>query len=221
MNLGLRWEYYAPVTEVNDHVTLFDLYGCNGICPKGAPLEYPNYRNFDPRVGLAWAPSERTAIRAGFGIYHAPAQNDDRNAALESSDVRVSLTSADNPNISFPIDPFLPEAYSQGQTPRALYRHHRDLYAIEYGLSIQHNLPAEHSLGHRILRQRRAPLVRTQLRECYRSGHWSCGPLSGFDQVDIKYDDGNSSFNSLHVGLSRRYTERLLMGAQVSVVPFH
>ncbi len=209
LNLGLRWEYYAPVSEVNDHVTLFDLYGCNGICPKGAPLEYPNYRNFDPRVGLAWAPSEKTAIRAGFGIYHAPAQNDDRNAALESSDVRVSLTSADNPNISFPIDPFLPEAYSQGQTPRALYRHHRDLYAMEYGLSIQQNLPAGILLdtgyfgsgGRRLFARSYVNLIdpATGLR-----------PLPGFDQVDIKYDDGNSSFNSLHVGLSRRYKNGFL-----------
>jgi len=209
VNLGLRWEYYAPITEVNDHVTIFDLYGCNGICPKGAPLEYPNYRNFDPRVGLAWAPSEKTAIRAGFGIYHAPAQNDDRNAGLESSDVRVDLTSADNPNISFPIEPFLPQAYTQGQTPRALYRHHRDLYAMEYGLSIQQNLPTNILLdvgyfgsgGRRLFARSYVNVIdpATGVR-----------PLPGFGAVDIKYDDGNSSFNSLHVGLSRRYKNGLL-----------
>jgi len=209
LNLGLRWEYYAPVTEVNDHVTLFDLDGCHGICPPGAPLEYPNYRNFDPRVGLAWAPDEKTAVRAGFGIYHAPAQNDDRNAALESSDVRVALTSADNPNISFPIEPFLSEAYSQGQTPRALYRHHRDLYAMEYGLSVQRNLPAGILLdagyfgsgGRRLFARSYVNVIdpATGLR-----------PLPGFGQVDIKYDSGTSSFNSLHVGLSRRYKNGFL-----------
>ncbi len=209
VNLGLRWEYYAPVTEVNDHVTVFDLYGCHGICPRGALLEYPNYTNFDPRVGLAWAPSEKTAIRAGFGIYHAPAQNDDRNAGLESSDVRVGLSSADNPNLSFPIEPFLPEALSQGLTPRALYRHHKDLYAIEYGLSIQQNLPTGVLLdmgyfgsgGRRLFARSYVNVIdpATGLR-----------PLPGFDQVDIKYDDGVSSFNSLHVGLSRRYKNGLL-----------
>ena len=209
VNLGLRWEYYAPIHEVNDHVTVFDLYGCHGICAPGAPLEYANYKNFDPRVGLAWAPSEKTAIRAGWGIYHAPAQNDDRNAALESSDVRVGLSSADNPNLSFPIEPFLPQAFSQGQTPRALYRHHLDLYAMEYGLSVQQNLPAGvvldtgffGSSGRRLFARSYVNVIdpATGLR-----------PLPGFGQVDIKYDDGNSEFDSFHVGPSRRYRNGFL-----------
>ena len=155
-------------------------------------------------MGLEWAPSEKTAIRAGWGIYHAPAQNDDRNAALESSDVRVGLSSADNPNLSFPIEPFLPQAFSQGQTPRALYRHHLDLYAMEYGLSVQQNLPAGvvldtgffGSSGRRLFARSDVNVIdpATVLR-----------PLPGVGQVDIKYDDGNSEFDSFHVGLSRRY----------------
>jgi hypothetical protein len=35
-------------------------------------------------------------------------------------------------------------------------------------------------------------------------------PLPGFGQVDIKNDSGTSNFNSLHVGLSRRYKNGLL-----------
>ncbi len=209
LNLGLRWEFYAPVTEVNDHVTIFDLYRCHGICGPGAAIEFPNYTNFDPRVGLAYAPTEHTAVRAGFGIYHAPAQNDDRNAALESSNSRVSLTSADVSNLSYPIDPFLPLALVSGQTPRALNRSHKDLYAIEYGLSVQQNLPSDvlldagyfGSSGRRLFARSYVNVIdpATGLR-----------PLPGFGQVDIKNDDGTSSFNSLHVGLSRRFNSGLL-----------
>jgi len=57
VNAGLRWEYYSPVTEAHDHVKIFDLQGCHGFCSPTSPLEYPNYKNFDPRLSIAWAPS--------------------------------------------------------------------------------------------------------------------------------------------------------------------
>src|SRR2546430_15521643 len=83
----------------------------------------------DPRFALAWAITQKTVVRTGFGRCHTPAQNDDRNAALESDNVRISLTSADVPNLSYPIDPFIPLASVVGQTPRALQRDRKDLYA--------------------------------------------------------------------------------------------
>jgi hypothetical protein len=213
LNLGLRWEYYAPITEVNDHVTLFDLYGCHGICPPGAPLEYPNYTNFDPRVGIAYAPTAKTVVRTGWGIYHGAAQNDDRNSALESSNTRISLTSADVPNLSFPIEPFLGQAIAGGQTPRALNRHHKDLYAMEYGLSVQQNLPANFLLdagyfgssGRRLFARSFVNVIDPVTGQ---------RPLPGFSAVDIKNDDGVSSFNSLHLSASRRLKNGFLWEAK-------
>ncbi len=106
LNLGLRWEYYGVANEADNRTTVFDLNEFHGVClgsgsangpfptpintppcPKNPALYNPDYRNFDPRIGLAWAPSAlhgKTVIRAGFGIYHGAAQNDDLNAGLES-----------------------------------------------------------------------------------------------------------------------------------------
>ena len=84
LNLGIRWEYYSVIAEAHDRMTIFDptcsggvLPGTNtpvpNICPKGSPAYFPNYRNFDPRVGISWAPTalhDKTVVRAGFGIYH-------------------------------------------------------------------------------------------------------------------------------------------------------
>ena len=106
LNLGLRWEYYGVENEADNRTTVFDFNQFHGVClgsgskngpyptpintpacPKNPALYNPDYRNFDPRVSIAWAPSVfhgKTVIRSGFGIYHGAAQNDDLNAGLES-----------------------------------------------------------------------------------------------------------------------------------------
>src|ERR1017187_5047136 len=110
LTAGLRWEYYGVAHEATNRTTVFDLNQFHGVClgsgsfntlpvpassgpintppcPTNPTLYNPNYKNFDPRVALAWAPSAlhgKTVVRAGFGIYHGAAQNDDLNAGLES-----------------------------------------------------------------------------------------------------------------------------------------
>jgi hypothetical protein len=220
LNMGLRWEYYAPITEAHGRGRIFDLQRCAntvpndpGICPRGSAFFFPNYRNFDPRFSIAWAPgrfSGKTVIRTGYGIYHGAGQNDDLNAGLESDNVRVSLSSADVPNLSYPIAPFIPLAQTKGRTPRALQRDRRDLYAEEWGLTIQQQLPAQFvlqtgyfgSVGHRLF-------ARTYENVCLRPPDPNTGfcprPLPGVGQVDLKRNDGNSTFNAWQTSLERRF----------------
>ena len=206
INMGIRWEKYTVAKEVLDRTRVFDL-SCGGICPAHSPLYNANNLNFDPRFGVAWAPSKTTVVRTGFGLYHGAAQNDDLNAALESDNVRLSLTSADVPNLSYPIEPFIPLASSQGITPRALQREgRRDLYAEEWGLSVQHTLPHDFVLqaaysgshGVRLFARNYINLIdpATGLR-----------PLQNFGQIDIKHDDGTSSFHALNLSLQRHMAQ--------------
>ena len=156
VNAGLRWDYYSPITEAHDRVKIFDLQNCNGVCPPTSALEYPNYKNFDPRVSMAWAPERfhsKTVVRAGFGIYHGSAQNDDRNAALESdrtdNNFAVSQNGLTQTQLFFqpgylqkPPDFNLPGGSALGAAiARALIRHHPDLYVETWGLSIQQAIP--------------------------------------------------------------------------------
>ena len=112
-SLGIRWDYYGVAHVPDNRTTVFDLNQFHGAClgsgsfntpfpvpintppcPKNPALYNPNYKNFDPRVSVAWAPSSlhgKTVVRAGFGIYHGAAQNDDLNAGLESDTFRASV----------------------------------------------------------------------------------------------------------------------------------
>ncbi len=201
---GLRWDFYSPVSEVLNRTRVFDLYRCQGICPAGSSLEFPNYTNFDPRLGIAYGVDSKTVVRTGFGIYHGPGQNDDRNAALESDNVRLSLTSADVPGLSYPIDPFLSTAALIGVTPRALQRDRKDLYTMEYGLSIERNLPANFVLetGFTGVQGRRL-FARTYVNTI--DPATGVRPLPNFQQIDIKENNGNSSFNALNASLNRQF----------------
>ncbi|MCP5115247.1 MAG: hypothetical protein GY953_30820, partial [bacterium] len=58
-----RWSNYIP--EIDDVI----LPGASGY-PRS--LVFNNYRNFGPRLGLAWRPfGENTVIRAGYGLFNS------------------------------------------------------------------------------------------------------------------------------------------------------
>ncbi len=75
LNLGLRWEYTQPVYEVADRQSNIDVITGRqlfaGKDGNSRALFEPYYRQFMPRVGLAWTPglfSNRFVVRAGYGI---------------------------------------------------------------------------------------------------------------------------------------------------------
>lgn len=87
LNLGLRYEYSSPPTEIHGKSSFFDRtpipqLGANANQYVGqwvtqaqvpfmnASLTYPEKRNWSPRIGLAWRPfGDKLSIRAGAGIY--------------------------------------------------------------------------------------------------------------------------------------------------------
>ena len=86
LNLGVRWEYGSPYSEWKNNISNFDpvsqtvltttpgAVAGNGITPVsgggvyGKTLVNPDYADWSPRVGLAYAPTSNIAVRAGFGI---------------------------------------------------------------------------------------------------------------------------------------------------------
>ncbi len=78
MDLGLRWEFYPPATpqfsggfsNYNPDNNSLVIAGV-GTNPKDLGL-ITRYKYFAPRFGLAYRLSEKTVIRAGFGISYTP-----------------------------------------------------------------------------------------------------------------------------------------------------
>ena len=138
LNLGLRWEYYSPPSEV--HGTLSNLYFgsqdlANATVRLTSQLYRPEYRNFAPRVGFAWSPASHNqnfVVRGGFGMFYdripeALFGNATRNPPLFAA-LGICCGSASNPFVggqiqyslgsnnspfSYPVNPVL----AQGINP--------------------------------------------------------------------------------------------------------
>ncbi len=216
LNLGLRYEYYGVNSEVNDRYRVFDLYECAGYCAHGTPWYFPDRNNFDPRVGISWAPKAfngKTVIRAGGGIYHGPGQIDDQNASIDDVAERFSLTTVEAPNLSYPVAPFLRLAQDIGASPRSLQRDRRDLYSSQWGLSIQQELPGAFvtQIGYV---GSAASKVTTRRDENVLDEKTRTRPLPTFGAVDGKRNDGSSNFSALQISLNRRVARGLNWGTE-------
>ena len=87
LNAGVRWEYGAPITELQNRLVNLDIApGFSAVAPvlASAPVgpltdrHYPNSlvrpdkRGVEPRAGIAWRPipGSSMVVRAGYGVYY-------------------------------------------------------------------------------------------------------------------------------------------------------
>jgi len=213
LNYGLRWEHYTVLKEAFGRQAVVKV-SCGGFCPEGTPLYSPYYKDFGPRLGLAWAPggaSGKTVIRTGFGMYFSPNQMDDFTDGHESTDQRFAVSSADVPNLAWPVLPALLPAplYS----PKAWDPNRRDGYFENWDFTVERMLPGnflgqiayDGSAGHRLFGKFNAnvinPLTGTR-------------PIPTFGQYGYKNNLGNSNFHSLQVSLQRHLTSGWLWETQ-------
>jgi TonB dependent receptor-like, beta-barrel len=213
LNYGLRYEHYTVLKEAFGRQAVVKV-SCGGFCPQGTPLYSPYYKDFGPRLGLAWAPGGakgKTVLRAGFGMYFSPNQMDDFTDGHESTGQRFDVSSSDVSGLAWPVLPSqLPAPL---YSPKAWDPNRRDGYFENWDFTIQRLLPGsflgqvayDGSEGHRLFGRLQANLINplTGLR-----------PIPTFGQYGEKSNIGNSNFHSLQLSLKRHLTHGWLWGTQ-------
>lgn len=126
LNLGLRYEYFAPLGEKRGQLTNFVL-GPNQIIDARVDvreeLHEPDRNNFAPKLGFAYSPSwfgqDRMVVRGGFGI----AYNRIPTAVLSNIRGNPPFFARNDVCCGFPGSPFAP---GSNGLPRILYGVSRD-----------------------------------------------------------------------------------------------
>jgi hypothetical protein len=214
LNLGLRYEFYSVAHEILNRSAVVDILGCGGFCPKGTPYYSPNYGDFGPRIGAAWAPSifhGKTTFRSGFGIYYGGNQNDDFSDPAESAVPRYSLSNSDFPALAYPLTAFL-DPKNQLFSPKAIARNRKDLSYNNWDFVVQHEIAHDFVAqvayiggeGHHLFTRYTINLINPAT---------GTRPLAGFGSFGLKTNDGNNNFNSLQASLQRRFIRGLLFQA--------
>jgi Carboxypeptidase regulatory-like domain len=89
LNLGIRWEYQSAPTERYNQQNYFDFNAINpissalgstvkgtvvynGVGGVGPGLYNATWKDFAPRLGLAYQALDKLVVRAGFGLYYVP-----------------------------------------------------------------------------------------------------------------------------------------------------
>jgi hypothetical protein len=152
VNYGIRWDWETDPIQTAYGMEAFPNppVGSSPGCIGGgcfAPVTHAfasnfNYKNWEPRVGIAYDPfgDHKTSIRAGFGVFddivqpreYVPGYWLDPPFQLAIQINPPYPTAFGSGGLSFPIAPIQPEGqdYNWNYTP----------YALEYNLNVQHEL---------------------------------------------------------------------------------
>jgi hypothetical protein len=92
INFGIRWDYYGPVTEADGRIRNLSFAEGEGRVINGqfVPMLVPNpnvkeelydinWKQFMPRVGIAYRFSDTMVLRIGAGQYYSPQQTNNFN----------------------------------------------------------------------------------------------------------------------------------------------
>jgi len=102
LNLGLRYEYVQPPTEVNNKITNFDPTSASGMVQVGkgvGSIYNADHKEFSPRVGLAWDVTGKgtTVLRAAYSLMYEAVNMSYLTAGLTSNPTGALLNGVAGP----------------------------------------------------------------------------------------------------------------------------
>jgi hypothetical protein len=138
VDLGLRYDIETVPHDSRYTTRPYDTR-TGTLGPPGDPYFAINNKDFGPRVGIAWSPTQHFVIRGGYGIYFQDYPVGFGSYYVPGNTVpgNVTLLQQQIPNLSYPYNPFL----SQALTPpppnvNGFPWHKPDIYSNQWNLSV-------------------------------------------------------------------------------------
>jgi hypothetical protein len=214
LSFGLRYQYFSVFSEKDGRARPFDFATCGGLCAPGAQFSKPRTNDIDPHLGIAWVPHVfrgRTVVRAGAGMYHGDGQLEDQNLPASNDVPRYALSSSQIIGFAYPIDSFLANA-SGTLSPRAQNRNRKDETSIQWGLSIQQELPARFT-GSMSYSGNKGTHLQTITYQNVIDSATGKRPHLEYGQVEYRTNESSSSFHALQISFKRNLNAGWLFAA--------
>ena len=176
LNLGVRWEFQPPYFEVADRMATwninkrdpqtgllgaYDFAGSCSVCTGQRYFGQRDYKDFGPRIGLAWQPFAKWTVRSAYGIFFEGDLFNNYGAIPGASafpwqgSYNLSADPVEpwrgifNWDAGFPTDRFIPAALDVSYANRAGSasmidpRYGQGSYTQQWNLNIQRELPGK------------------------------------------------------------------------------
>lgn len=234
INLGLRWEYFSPLTSKNDRISNLVLGPGGSLVDatlrSGGDLYDGDTNNFGPQAGFAWTPGrfdDRLVVRGGFGVgynrlpgsrvlearFNPPffagfSLSGDQILYAPASD----LTGFDypaNPAATLTFDPVtgLPIT-GPAVTVNATVEDPKNPYTLRYSFDTEYDLGSGWVAGIGYQGSRGRNLARVVPYQRFVT------PNPRLGAVNMLLTDAWSNYNALLTRLNRRFAQGLLLGAE-------
>jgi hypothetical protein len=182
--------------------------------PLGAPRGFYKMNGaFGPRLGFAYAPDDKTAIRGGFGTFYYRAEG---NVTFSQVNVEPWLQNVefDNANLSNISGGTANNTALQG-TITAIDPNAKNPYVESYSLGVQREFPYGMLLettyvgnvGHHLFRQPNINFPTFSLPSIVANPSYSTNyfnPYRGFSTISENRTDSNTNYNALELYLTKR-----------------
>jgi len=160
VNVGVRWEYNAPITELYGRLVNLDVAnGFSSVAPVVASnpagslsgMKYPSSlinpdkRAFQPRVAFSWRPFAASSmiVRGGYGVYYDTSVYQTIAAQMaQQPPLSKTFTVANNPAAPLTLASAFDAAVPSITNTFGIDPNFRPGYAQNWQLSVQRDLPA-------------------------------------------------------------------------------
>lgn len=225
LNLGLRYEYYSPVSGTNGRLFNVVSNPFGDFRPRGAQIYGKDFNNLNPRLGLAWdvRGNQKTVVRSGFGVYSSPLSPIfiwDTPTIDPRQPFAFNASPVDIPGLKFPISGSLRDAVldptralALGLVPAVVGRrvidpNLRDTYNLMWNATIQQQLANNWAIeigyvgAHNLnaINTRSVNLTDPATRQ---------RPVPSISEILIIEDSGRRKYNGLQVSLKGRQSHGL------------
>jgi hypothetical protein len=233
VNLGLRWEYFGPISFIRDQLSTVELgSGANVLTDMrmrlGGNLYQADKHNLGPQVGFAWSPSkygDKLVLRGGFGLGFTGEELaitlngwgnvpfTDGGATLLGSQIVYAVPSDPHQFLPYPPNPNTILTFGSNNLPTSgspvsvtgFPRHYPTTYTYRYSLDAQYDLGRNWvaSLGYQGSTARH--LTRQyNLNLIYGAQGLALNPF--VNNLDFYAQDGNANFNALLAGVKHTFS---------------